>query len=59
MMPTVYVDRPFRDLIREEQSRIERELRDGPNDEVRVSEVDGLENLLSEEAKRRLERKRD
>lgn len=59
MMPTVYVGRPFRDLIREEQSRIERKLRDGPNDEVRVSEVDGLENLLSEEAKRRLERKRD
>lgn len=62
-MPTVYVDRPFLEVIRKEVEREKRAIRkeqDLSHDaDVKVSEKKGLERLLSEEAKRRVEKKRE
>lgn len=58
-MPTIYVDRPFRKVVTEQKQRMERKLRDGPDDDVYVQEREALEQLLSDEAMKRIERKRE
>lgn len=58
-MPTVYVDAPFRSVIRERKEELEREIRDHPTDEVYVTESEALESLLQDDATQQLEIKRE
>lgn len=58
-MPTVYVDAPFRRVIREEVERLQRDRGDTSAPDTHVPEREGLECLLGEDAKRRIKKKRE
>jgi hypothetical protein len=61
-MPTVYLDRPFLDFIRDRCEQLERKEareRDEQPKDIRVPEKEGLESMLADEEKETLERYRE
>ena len=54
-MPSLYVDRPFSKTIRDVAERIERK----NDDKECVSDREALFTMLSDDAQRQVERKRD
>lgn len=54
-MPSLYVDRPFSKAIRDRADRIKRK----NEDKECVSDREALYTMLTDEAKREVERKRD